>query len=160
MMDILIQEARAKRDKLLEDILALEKEIKDINLPEAKEKNYKVLKEVLHKHQEYIKDKIIRKLKRDDGDYKSGRVFTYACKFDNIKLDRHEVSTHTPNEGATSITSTSKTALADSHVPDTCPVSNLTIKDKKDIQTPLSLEQTSGLSWPSNLDFIDPHGDS
>ncbi|KAJ1199225.1 hypothetical protein NDU88_003063 [Pleurodeles waltl] len=45
MMDILIRDARAKRDKLIEDILALEKEIKDINLPEAKEKNYKILKE-------------------------------------------------------------------------------------------------------------------
>lgn len=53
-------------------------EIKQLNLGEATDKNFKILKEVLSSHQTYIGDKKIRKLKRDENDYKNGRVFTFA----------------------------------------------------------------------------------
>ncbi|KAJ1097155.1 hypothetical protein NDU88_002282 [Pleurodeles waltl] len=88
IMDILIRDAREKRERLLLDIEALEKEIQDTNLKEAIEKNYNILKDVLQKHQEYIKEKKMRKVRRDANDYITGRVFTYAHKFDNINTER------------------------------------------------------------------------
>ncbi|KAJ1170549.1 hypothetical protein NDU88_002424 [Pleurodeles waltl] len=87
MMDILIRDAKNKREKLLQDIAQLEKEINDIDSPDTKTRNFNILKGVLQKHQLYIKDKKVRKLRRDDNDYKKGRVFTFARKFDNSKLD-------------------------------------------------------------------------
>ncbi|KAJ1104334.1 hypothetical protein NDU88_001746 [Pleurodeles waltl] len=87
MMDLLIRDAKAKSDKLLQDIAALEKEINDIDSPDIKTKNYSIRKEVLQKHQVYIKDKKVRKLRRDENDYKNGRVFTFERKYDNLKVD-------------------------------------------------------------------------
>ncbi|KAJ1205978.1 hypothetical protein NDU88_001396 [Pleurodeles waltl] len=87
MMDILIRDAKAKREKLLQDIALLEKEINDIDSPDTIIKNYNILKEVLQKHQLYIKDKKVRKLRRDENDYRNGRVFTFARKYDTLKAD-------------------------------------------------------------------------
>ncbi|KAJ1201834.1 hypothetical protein NDU88_005640 [Pleurodeles waltl] len=109
MMDILIRDARMKRDRLLADVVTLEKEIGDINLPEAKVKNYEILKDVIRKHQDYIKDKKTRKLRRDDNDYKNGRVFTFARTFDNIKTDKSEGVTHIHTTDTVSVASTSVT---------------------------------------------------
>ncbi|KAJ1140134.1 hypothetical protein NDU88_006494 [Pleurodeles waltl] len=109
MMDILIRDARMKTDKLLADIVTLEKEIGDINLPEAKVKNYEILKDVIRKHHDYIKDKKTWKLRRDDNDYKNGRVFTFARKFDNIKTDKSEGVTHINTTNTVSVASTSDT---------------------------------------------------
>ncbi|KAJ1105813.1 hypothetical protein NDU88_003217 [Pleurodeles waltl] len=90
IMDILIRDAKDKRECLLTDIKTLEKEIQDTNLPEAIDKNYHILNNVLQKHQEYIKEKKLHKLRRDGNDYAKGRVFTYARKFDNLNSDRQD----------------------------------------------------------------------
>ncbi|KAJ1176045.1 hypothetical protein NDU88_001329 [Pleurodeles waltl] len=63
------RDAREKRERLLLDIETLEKEIQDTNLKEAIDKNYDILKNVLQQHQEYIKEKKMRKLRRDANDY-------------------------------------------------------------------------------------------
>lgn len=55
-----------------------------MNLVEATEKNVVILKEKLRKHQEDIKMRKARKLKRDGRDYLAGRVFTFASKFDHL----------------------------------------------------------------------------
>ncbi|KAJ1129800.1 hypothetical protein NDU88_008165 [Pleurodeles waltl] len=86
-MDILIRDAREKREQLLLDIETLEKEIQDTNLKEAIDKNYDILKNVLQQHQEYIKEEKMRKLRQDANDYAAGRVFTFPHKFDNINSD-------------------------------------------------------------------------
>ncbi|KAJ1144745.1 hypothetical protein NDU88_011042 [Pleurodeles waltl] len=54
-MDILIRDAKDKRDKPMQEITLLEKEIDDIDCTDNKVKNYNILKDVLHKHQLYIK---------------------------------------------------------------------------------------------------------
>ncbi|KAJ1128398.1 hypothetical protein NDU88_006777 [Pleurodeles waltl] len=89
-MDILIRDAREKRERLLSDIEVLEKEIQDTNLKEVIEKNYNILKDVLQKHQEYIKEKKMCKLRRNANDYVTGRVFKYAHKFDNMNMVRQD----------------------------------------------------------------------
>ncbi|KAJ1211042.1 hypothetical protein NDU88_006404 [Pleurodeles waltl] len=111
-MNILIGDAMEKRDKLLLDISILEKEIQDTNLSEAIEKNYGILKEGLRKHQEYVKDSKMRKLKRDANDYTTGKVFTYSCKFDNINVERQSDRTFRQPEtgtGKTGVTTRSAT---------------------------------------------------
>ncbi|KAJ1104301.1 hypothetical protein NDU88_001713 [Pleurodeles waltl] len=77
-MDILIRDADEKRDRLLKEISELEKEIQGTNLSEAITKNYGILKGVLQGHQEYVREKKMRKLKRDAIDYSTGRVLTYS----------------------------------------------------------------------------------
>ncbi|KAJ1156403.1 hypothetical protein NDU88_009122 [Pleurodeles waltl] len=79
-VDILIRDAREKRERLLVDIEVLEKEIQDTNLKKAIDKYYNILRDVLQKHQTYIKEKKMSKLRRDANDYVTGRVFTYAHK--------------------------------------------------------------------------------
>ncbi|KAJ1110568.1 hypothetical protein NDU88_007918 [Pleurodeles waltl] len=86
-MDILIRDAKEKREQLLLDIETLEKEIQDTNLKEAIGKNYDILQNVLQQHQEYIKEKKMRKLRREANDYATGRVFTFARKFDSMNSD-------------------------------------------------------------------------
>ncbi|KAJ1121828.1 hypothetical protein NDU88_000347 [Pleurodeles waltl] len=98
IMDILITDAKDKRERLLTDIKTLEKEIQDTNLPEVIDKNYNILSGVLQKHQEYIKEKKLHKLRRDANDYAKGRVFTYDRKFDNLNSDR-------PDNRATAVVS-------------------------------------------------------
>ncbi|KAJ1164236.1 hypothetical protein NDU88_004681 [Pleurodeles waltl] len=78
MINILIKHADRKRDKLLQDITSLEEEIKNLNLTEATDKNYTIMREILTGYQLYIKDKKMRKLIRDDNDYTNGRIYTFA----------------------------------------------------------------------------------
>ncbi|KAJ1151760.1 hypothetical protein NDU88_004540 [Pleurodeles waltl] len=68
-MDILIRDAKEKRERVLAEIDTLEKEIRDTNLMETIEKNYNILKNVLQQHQEYIKEKKMCKLRRNANDY-------------------------------------------------------------------------------------------
>ncbi|KAJ1170548.1 hypothetical protein NDU88_002423 [Pleurodeles waltl] len=112
MMDILIRDAKNKREKLLQDIAQLEKEINDIDSPDTKTRNFNILKDVLQKHQLYIKDKKVRKLRRDDNDYKKGRVFTFARKFDNSKLDIDRESPITDKNPPLSNLTTSDTDIS------------------------------------------------
>ncbi|KAJ1177265.1 hypothetical protein NDU88_002526 [Pleurodeles waltl] len=113
-MDILIRDAKKKREKLLLEINILEKEIQETNLSEAIEKNYAILKEVLRKHQDYVKDKKMCKLKRDANDYASGRVFTYSRKFDNINTERQGDKIAGQNPTTPLNTTTSDTDLSSS----------------------------------------------
>ncbi|KAJ1104458.1 hypothetical protein NDU88_001871 [Pleurodeles waltl] len=106
IMDILIRDAREKRDRLLVEIELLEKEIQDTNLKEGITKNYDILNKVLQQHQIYIKDKKMRKLRRDANDYATGRVFTFAHKFDNFNNDnRTNTASLPPAQPVSSITS-------------------------------------------------------
>ncbi|KAJ1110886.1 hypothetical protein NDU88_008232 [Pleurodeles waltl] len=107
-MDILIRDAKEKRERLLAEIDTLEKEIQDTNLKETIEKNDNILKNVLQQHQEYIKEKKTRKLRRDANDYDTGRIFTFARKFDNsntdISTNRISLAAHSVPNIATSDT--------------------------------------------------------
>ncbi|KAJ1089552.1 hypothetical protein NDU88_002703 [Pleurodeles waltl] len=105
MMDILIRDAKYKRDKLIQEINILEKEMKDLNLPEATEKNCTILR----KTKSFSRRKKLRKLKRDTNDYSDGRVFTYARKFDNLKIDQRQGTSDARNIESTSTASTSDT---------------------------------------------------
>ncbi|KAJ1092985.1 hypothetical protein NDU88_004143 [Pleurodeles waltl] len=87
MINILIKHADRKRIKLLQDISSLEEEIKNLNLTEATDKNYTIMREILTGYQLYIKDKKMRKLIRDDYDYKNGRIYTFARRFDQINRE-------------------------------------------------------------------------
>ncbi|KAJ1135369.1 hypothetical protein NDU88_001809 [Pleurodeles waltl] len=87
MINILIKHADSKRDKLLLDIVSLDEEIKNLNLPEATDKNYAILKDILNGYQLYIKDKKMRKLNRDENDYSNGRIYTFARRFDQVNKD-------------------------------------------------------------------------
>ncbi|KAJ1140914.1 hypothetical protein NDU88_007251 [Pleurodeles waltl] len=73
MINILIKHADRKRTKLLQDIASLEEEIKNLNLPEATDKNHTIMREILTGYQLYIKDKKMRKLVRDDNDYSNDK---------------------------------------------------------------------------------------
>ncbi|KAJ1155887.1 hypothetical protein NDU88_008612 [Pleurodeles waltl] len=98
MINILIEHADRKRNKLLQDITSLEEEIKNLNLPEATDKNYAIMREILTGYQLYIKDKKMRKLVRDDNDYTNGRIYTFARKFDQVNREsgnRH-IKSNTP----------------------------------------------------------------
>ncbi|KAJ1083205.1 hypothetical protein NDU88_003365 [Pleurodeles waltl] len=112
MMDILIRDAINKRDTFLKDIHSLEKAIQETNLTQAIEKNYVILRDALQKHQQYIKDKKLQKLRRDANDYKSGRVFTYARKYDNIKVDKQEGTKWILHDEVASIASTSDSEVS------------------------------------------------
>ncbi|KAJ1112947.1 hypothetical protein NDU88_001207 [Pleurodeles waltl] len=111
-MDILIRDAKDKRERLLIDIKNLEKEIQDTNLTEAIDKNYNILNGVLQKHQEYIKEKKLHKLRRDANDYAKGRVFTFARKFDNLNSDRSDNRAITASLAGTSNVTASDTDLS------------------------------------------------
>ncbi|KAJ1143015.1 hypothetical protein NDU88_009327 [Pleurodeles waltl] len=111
-MDILIRDAKEKRGRLLLDIEILEKEIQDTNLKEAIERNYDILKNLLQQHQEYIKEKKMRKLRRDANDYAAGRVFTFAHKFDNFNSDKRIERAPTPAMHTITNTTTSDTDLS------------------------------------------------
>ncbi|KAJ1188072.1 hypothetical protein NDU88_004837 [Pleurodeles waltl] len=87
MINILIKHADRKRNKLLLDIASLEEEIKNLNLTEATNKNYAILKDILNGYQLYVKDKKMRKLIRDENDYSSGRIYTFARKFDQVNRE-------------------------------------------------------------------------
>ncbi|KAJ1092201.1 hypothetical protein NDU88_005313 [Pleurodeles waltl] len=93
MINILIKHEDRKRSKLLLDIASLEEEIKSLNLVEATDKNYTIMKEILNEYQLYVKDKKMRKLIRDENDYSNGRIYTFARKFDQINRDTHNTQT-------------------------------------------------------------------
>ncbi|KAJ1091749.1 hypothetical protein NDU88_004866 [Pleurodeles waltl] len=93
MINILIKHADRKRSKLLLDIASLEEEIKGLNLTEATDKNYAIMKEILNGYQLYVKDKKMRKLIRDENDYSKGRIYTFARKFDLVNRDTHNTQT-------------------------------------------------------------------
>ncbi|KAJ1177892.1 hypothetical protein NDU88_003144 [Pleurodeles waltl] len=112
IMDILIRDAREKRTRLLVDIETLEKEIQDTNLKDAIDKNYDILKNILQQHQEYIKEKKMRKLRRDANDYAAGRVFTFAHKYDNINHDNSAENTSVSAAQTASSITTSDTDLS------------------------------------------------
>ncbi|KAJ1188079.1 hypothetical protein NDU88_004844 [Pleurodeles waltl] len=103
MINILIKHSDRKRTKLLLDITSLEEEIKNLNLPEATDKNYTIMREILTGYQLYIKDKKMRKLVRDDNDYKNGRIYTFARKFDQVNKESNTRPTniYTPAEAIT-----------------------------------------------------------
>ncbi|KAJ1148253.1 hypothetical protein NDU88_001090 [Pleurodeles waltl] len=103
MINILIKHADRKRTKLLQDIASLEEEIKNLNLPEATDKNHTIMREILTGYQLYIKDKKMRKLVRDDNDYSNGRIYTFARKFDQFNKDSSNRPTK-PNTPAGSTT--------------------------------------------------------
>lgn len=84
LMNILIESADRKVLKAIEEIDILEKEILDMNLVDVTKKNYTILEEILGKFEDDIKERKARKLKRDEIDYLSGRVFTFAKKFDSL----------------------------------------------------------------------------
>ncbi|KAJ1106623.1 hypothetical protein NDU88_004024 [Pleurodeles waltl] len=72
LMDILIENAERKVAKLQSEIEELEKEIKDLNLKEATEKNFAILNDIISKFQDEIKQRKARKFKRDELDYING----------------------------------------------------------------------------------------
>lgn len=85
MMHILIKNAERKLEKLKGQIADLEKEIRDMNLPDLMENNYAILKGVIGKHQLLIKYKKLSKIRRDERDYKQGRLFTFGKGFDEVQ---------------------------------------------------------------------------
>ncbi|KAJ1157987.1 hypothetical protein NDU88_010683 [Pleurodeles waltl] len=95
MINILIKHADRKRNKLLQDITSLEEEIKSLNLTEAADKNYTIMREILTGYQLYIKDKKMRKLIRDDNDYTNGRIYTFARRFDQVNKESSNRTTIT-----------------------------------------------------------------
>ncbi|KAJ1134918.1 hypothetical protein NDU88_001364 [Pleurodeles waltl] len=155
MINILIKHSDRKRTKLLLDITSLEEEIKNLNLPEATDKNYTIMREILTGYQLYIKDKKMRKLVRDDNDYKNGRIYTFARKFDqglgfcpsskpdytNIHIDLFKFIRNLKlKKFFHNKPDTNKNAHT---APPTC---NQTIGDLQDIHTVLSLDNTSSPS--------------
>ncbi|KAJ1191732.1 hypothetical protein NDU88_001048 [Pleurodeles waltl] len=98
MINILIKHADRKCTILLQDITSLEEEIKNLNLPEATDKNYTIMREILTGYQLYMKDKKMRKLVRDDNDYSNGRIYTFARKFDQVNKDfsNRPINSNTP----------------------------------------------------------------
>ncbi|KAJ1163735.1 hypothetical protein NDU88_004188 [Pleurodeles waltl] len=86
MMRILIQHTDKKVTSLQGDIQALEREIDDVTQKDLVKKNYEILDKIIEDYQMYLRDKKLRKVKRDDLDYKLGRIYIFARKYDNVKL--------------------------------------------------------------------------
>lgn len=84
MMNILIKNTERKVDKLKKQIVELEKEISEMKLPELTEQNYNILKDVISKHQTQIKERKLSKIRRDESDYNSGRIFTFSKNFNEV----------------------------------------------------------------------------
>ncbi|KAJ1117675.1 hypothetical protein NDU88_005872 [Pleurodeles waltl] len=83
---MLIKHADKKVAKLQVVIEKMEKYIEAVTLKEVINKNYEVLDKVMDEYQLYLHDKKLRKIKRDDMDYKEGRIYTFARKYDNVKI--------------------------------------------------------------------------
>lgn len=84
LMGILIENYDRKVSQLLKDIDLLEQEIKKMNLSEATEKNFAILNDIIQRYLSDIKQQKTRKLKMDEHDYSSGRMFTFAKKYDHL----------------------------------------------------------------------------
>ena len=111
LIEILITNSDRKIKSLQEQIGLLESEIKDLNLPEGTVKNYLILDDILNKQREEIKQRKARKLRRDEGDYNAGRVFTFAKRFDHLVTSK---STHKDTTvSSTSLSSTSSEVTSD-----------------------------------------------
>lgn len=119
MMEILVRHSIEKGDKLQEEIEAIEKEINEFEEKELIEKNYVILKKVMENHQIYIKDKKLRKIKRDDRDYSDGRIYTFAKKFDNLVItddrkrnreEREDMDDNRSNSNASILSTSSNTS--------------------------------------------------
>lgn len=87
MMQILIRHAIEKGAKLLSEIEVVEKEIETCESKDLVDKNYEIPKKVIEGHQNYLKKKKLRKIKKDDKDYREGRIYTFAKKFDSITIN-------------------------------------------------------------------------
>ncbi|KAJ1096477.1 hypothetical protein NDU88_001617 [Pleurodeles waltl] len=68
------------------DIEILEKEIDEVPQKDLIKKNYEILHKIVEDYQIYLRDKKLRKVKHDDLDYKLGRIYTLARKYDNVKV--------------------------------------------------------------------------
>ncbi|KAJ1217750.1 hypothetical protein NDU88_005340 [Pleurodeles waltl] len=86
MMRILIKHIDKKVAKLQDDIETLEREIDGVSQKDLINKNYEILHKIVEDYQIYLRDKKLRKVKRDDLDYKLGRIYTFARKYDNVKI--------------------------------------------------------------------------
>lgn len=86
MMKILIRHAEKKAAHLLTETDKIEKEIEASPLKEVIKKNHDILMKVIEDYQVYQRDKKAKKIKRDETDYQEGRVYTFAKKYDNIKV--------------------------------------------------------------------------
>lgn len=92
MMRILIRHSEKKAASLMMEIEKLENEIEESPLKEVI-KNYEVLEKIIEEYQIYQRDKKSRKIKRDENDYREGRVYTFAKNYDTIR------NTETPKRG-------------------------------------------------------------
>lgn len=91
MMQILIRHAREKGEKLQGEIEETEKEINAMEQKDLIEKNFVILKKVMDDYQLYLKNKKLTKIRRDDKDYRDGRVYTFARKYDNVQTGDEKI---------------------------------------------------------------------
>ncbi|KAJ1161708.1 hypothetical protein NDU88_002189 [Pleurodeles waltl] len=113
MMRILIRHTDKKVAKLQSDIETLEREINDITQKDLVNKNYEILEKIIDDYQMYLRDKKLRKVKRDNLDYKLGRIYTFDRKYDNVKTTE-PLTSRGRNIGDTDISSGSSTSSIDS----------------------------------------------
>ncbi|KAJ1142022.1 hypothetical protein NDU88_008350 [Pleurodeles waltl] len=85
-MCILIKHTDKKVTKLQGDIETMEREFESVPQKDLVKKNYEILDMVVEDYQIYLRDKKLGKVKRDDLDYKLGRVYTFARKYDSVKV--------------------------------------------------------------------------
>ncbi|KAJ1208280.1 hypothetical protein NDU88_003666 [Pleurodeles waltl] len=85
MMRILIKHSEEKTSKLQVEVDKLEKSIDDMNLKDAIKRNYEILDKVMDEYQISLRDKKLCKIKRDEIDYREGRIYTFARKYNNLK---------------------------------------------------------------------------
>lgn len=114
MMQILIRHAREKGAKLALEIEALEKEIEQGDNKDAIEKNFEILKRVRETHQLYLKDKKLRKIKRDDKDYNEGRIYTFAKRLDSLLSNESKKRVREASEETRTASSTSLSSVGSS----------------------------------------------
>ncbi|KAJ1200546.1 hypothetical protein NDU88_004369 [Pleurodeles waltl] len=119
MMRILIKHTDKKVAKLQGDIETLEKEIDGVPQKDLINKNYEILHKIVEDYQIYLRDKKLRKVKRDDLDYKLGRIYTFARKYDNVKIsgsgtNRDRFTSDTDLSSGGSMSSLDSSTLQDS----------------------------------------------
>ncbi|KAJ1141272.1 hypothetical protein NDU88_007606 [Pleurodeles waltl] len=85
MMRTLIKHSEKKTSKLQAEVDKLEKSIDVMNLKDAIKRNYEILDKVMNEYQISLRDKKLLKIKRDEIDYREGRIYTFARKYDNLK---------------------------------------------------------------------------
>ncbi|KAJ1194371.1 hypothetical protein NDU88_003660 [Pleurodeles waltl] len=124
MMRILIKHSYQKVGKLQAEIEKMEKEVETMTPKDAIKKNYEILDKVMEEHQVYLRDKKRWKIKRDDMDYKEGRVYTFAHTHDNVRtstLNRktREDTMESDSASMSSVTS-AESVSSNSGAPMTC----------------------------------------